>query len=107
MVTGELVPFSPIGNLMHTVGEDDVPDWRPNDPFIAEMVIDWMEPGASIKRVLLLRETGGDQRCFPMFVDDLLDLLRMSTVRNGVVTGKWRVKKTGRKTVLYTIVKVI
>lgn len=101
-----LVPFSYRGTLIHMVRDDEVPDWRENTPFQARLSIDWLEPGASIKRVMVLREVEGERRSFPMFVDDIVDLLKNSVVDHGIVTGLFRVKRTGRKTVLYTLVKV-
>lgn len=101
-----LVPYSYRGTLLHFVNDDEVPDWRENSPIRMTLSIDWMEPGAAIKRVMVLREIDGEHRTFPMFVDDVVDLLKSSVVDHGKVTGLWRVKRTGRKNILYTIVKI-
>jgi hypothetical protein len=103
---GYLVPYSYRGNLLHLVNEDEVPDWQENEPFRATLSVDWMEPGAAIKRVMVLRGVGENGRAFPMFVDDVVELLKNSVIDHGIVTGLWRVKRTGRKHILYTIVKV-
>lgn len=99
------VPFSYKGTLIHQVGEGEDPEWRENTPFEATLSIDWLEPGATIKRVMVLRDTTS-HTAYPMFVDDIITLMRSAVIDHGIVTGKWRVKRTGRKTVLYTLVKV-
>jgi hypothetical protein len=99
------VPYSYRGTLMHVVADDDIPEWRENKAFSATLSIDWMEPGATIKRVMVLRDKSTGT-AFPMFVDDVIDLLKKSIVDHGVVSGNWRVKRTGRKNVLYTLMKV-
>ncbi len=99
------VPFSYKGTLIHQVAEDEVPEWRDNEPFSASLSIDWMEPGAAIKRVVVLRDTSTGTS-YPMFVDDIIDLMKKSVIDHGVVTGRWRVKRTGRKNILYTIMRV-
>jgi hypothetical protein len=104
-VTSELVPYSPLGTLLHTVGDEDVPDWRENKAFNATLCVDWVEPGARAKRIIILREVDGEERTFPILVDDLIQLLKNSVVRYGVITGRWRVKRTGRNPI-FTIVKV-
>jgi hypothetical protein len=99
------VPFSYRGTLIHQVKEGELPEWRENMPFTASLSIDWLEPGASVKRVMILRDNATGS-AYPMFVDDLVDLLRHSIVDHGVVSGTWRVKRTGRTNILYTLMKV-
>jgi hypothetical protein len=104
-MSGESVPFSHKGNLIHQVGDNELPQWRPNEPFQATLNIDWLEPGATIKRVIVLRDVDSSAT-YPMFVDDIMELLRNSVVDHGRISGTWRVKKTGRKNILYTLMKV-
>lgn len=91
--------------LVHRLIENEDPTWRSNTPFRAKMSIDWIEPGASIKRIMVLRDVD-DSSAYPMFVDDIVSMLRMSVVDHGIVDGTWRVKRTGRTNIVYTIVRV-
>ena len=100
-----LVPYSDRGTLIHQVDENAAPDWQENRPFSAEFSIDWMEPGSALKKVLVLRDTRTGA-AYPMLIDDIIELLRTSVVAFGKVSGTWRIKRTGRTKVLYTLVKV-
>lgn len=98
------VPYSYRGNLLHTLHKDEIPVWEENDAFTADMRIEWFEPG-KVAKVLVLRDTKTNA-AYPMYLDDLLVLIRTSVIANGVVSGTWRIKRTGRNVHSYTIVKV-
>jgi hypothetical protein len=91
--------------LVHRLLPEEAPEWRSNTPFRAKLRIDWIEPGATIKRVMVLRDVE-DNSAYPMFVDDIVSLLHSSIVDHGVVDGMWRVKRTGRTNIAYSLIKV-
>ena len=101
-----LIPYSARGTLIPLVEDDEVPDWRENRPFRATVSIDWIEPGASSKRVVILREVMGEKRSFPMLLEDLIQLIQTSSINHGVVQALFKVKRNGRKNFTYTLVKV-
>lgn len=69
------------------------PEWRENEPFEAELALNDMRSGRSAKYVLWHDKEGHE---FPMFVVDLLDLLKGNVVRYGVVDGRFAVRKRGQ-----------
>lgn len=72
-------------------------DWRPNDPFHATFAIDSMRSGRSAKYLILTSvESPGDNRTFPMFISDLIDVLvRSGAERRAILSGRWMVSKRG------------
>lgn len=85
------------GSLQHYVkgGQRDAFDWLPNDPFRATLQISGMKSGYSAKYVTLV-SPAGDGREFPMFVVDLIDAVAtLPVIRNGIMDGRWWVRKRG------------
>lgn len=98
------VPFDSKGNLMHYAHdeyyyEDEVwtghdPDWRDNEPFIAQMTLVDMHRGRSAAYFTWEDEQG---HIYPMFMSDLVDLLKKNAVAEGktLTSTQWIVKKKG------------
>jgi hypothetical protein len=99
------VPYDERGNLLfyvegpngHSYLDDDT-YWvaysmRPNVAFDATLTLDSMRTGRSAK-YLVWRD--GDGRHYPMFISDLTAMLPLVTVRHGVVSGTWIVRKKGQ-----------
>lgn len=93
------VPFTENGSLMHYArtdawaGDYYTPfEWREPHEFPAVLTIDHMLSGRSAKYVVW---KAADGRTFPMFVADLVDMLKTVTAREGVVSGVWYTGKRG------------
>ncbi len=89
------VPYDEDGNLRHY--KDDgasEPVMRPNRPFQAELTLTGMRSGRSAKYLIW---TDDDGRTYPMFVTDLMDVIREKGIAPGGRTGKlwWYVRKRG------------
>lgn len=84
-------PFDSQGNLEHYAGYGA--DWRPNDPMELHLAIDTVRSGRSAKYLVW---AGDDGRSYPMFVSDLIDMMRKATVDHGTVHGRFRVRKRGQ-----------
>ena len=92
-----LVPFEPGGSLMHYAGgyPSITPDWRPNEPFEARLVINGTRSGRSAK-YFIWSDTEHDSREHPMFAADMVDLLCRATIEpGGIVHARWIVRKRG------------
>ena len=104
-------PFTTGGSLHHYVAcrsaEDHAQEdeyarcinvvWLPNDPFIATLEITHMTRGYSAKYVNWMSPHADDDRVYPMFVTDLLDLMRnVDRIERGIVTTRWKVRKRGQ-----------
>lgn len=88
------VPYDADGNLLHFADRWAVPDrWVPNEPFRACLEVEGTVSGRSAKYLIW---RGTDGRRFPMFVADLVDLLRRTDVTMGVVEATWIVRKRGQ-----------
>lgn len=97
------VPYDHAGNLCHHdsdgyrwhEGERAGPQWRPNTPFEATLVIDSMRSGRSAKYVILVDK---DNHRYPMFITDLLDVLNSGDGITSGATGHkvWIVRKRGQ-----------
>lgn len=94
-------PFDQDGNLLHYVytsaytrapGEASGLDWRPVEPFTATLTIETMHSGRSAK-YLEWRDPDGHR--YPMFVADLLAMLREAVIDHGTLTASWLVRKRG------------
>ena len=74
------------------------PDWRPNEVFHACLQIDSTRSGRSAKYVIWTPVAPGpdDRRTYPMFVTDLVEVLRAGVERGGIVCGRWIVAKRGQ-----------
>jgi hypothetical protein len=66
---------------------------RPNVAFTATLILDSMRTGRSAK-YLVWRDADGHH--YPMFISDLTTMLPLVTVRRGVVSGTWIVRKKGQ-----------
>ena len=91
-------PYSPQGHLLHwvslTVTSPDY-EWRPNTPFEECLTLEGMRSGMSAKYVIWRTMDG---RTFPMFIADLIDLVRRAEngILGGQVTARWMVSKRGK-----------
>lgn len=92
------VPFDDKGNLLHYATERYGPsgdNWLDNQPFQAELEIDSMRSGRSAKYVIW-KDRFSDRR-FPMFLVDLLELIKLATVSQGRTPNlTWVVRKRGQ-----------
>lgn len=87
-------PFDADGNLLYDPGPGGagVACWRPNDPFQCVLVIE--EPETRGRgRYVRWRSYEGTR--FPMFLSDLVALLRSTDLTRGTVKGTWIVRKRG------------
>lgn len=99
---GYTVPFTEDGSIMHYA----VPyqpngygssfytpfEWREPHEFPAVLTIDHTISGRSAKYVIW---KAADGRTFPMFVTDLVDLVKRGTVTDGTVSAVWYTGKRG------------
>ena len=88
-------PFSR-DSLMHYAQErfsGTSVEWRDNVPFEATLTIDRMTSGYSSKYTIWKDEQGNS---YPMFVADIVDLVKEAPISNGTVKGKWIVRKRGQ-----------
>ena len=67
--------------------------WRPNEPFEATLTIRRLERGRSAARFWFEDET--NKIYYPFFGQTLVDMLSVSEMKNGKVTGTWIVVKKG------------
>jgi len=74
-------------------GVDYSIDWRPNDPFFAELTILHLERGRSAARFWF--EDEATHTLYPFFGQTLVDMLRESDMIKGKVKGTWIVVKKG------------
>lgn len=106
-------PFTPGGSLQHYTAcrqahgvlVDPVDAtcchstvWLPNDPFNATLQISHMNKrGYSARYVNWVSPHAHDDRVFPMFIADLLDLMQnIDHIDRGIVTERWMVRKRGQ-----------
>jgi hypothetical protein len=97
------VPFSENGALLHyaipqerrlTYRHPDQADtWRDPEPFRAELTIDHARSGRSAKYVIWTDPNG---RLWPMFIAELLKLIKHGIAPGGVVLGWWIPCKRGQ-----------
>src|ERR1044072_488931 len=66
--------------------------WLPNEPFSATLTITGFSRGRSSAKFYF--ESAGNLR-FPMFMTDMVDLVRTAKIDKGVVSGRWIVRKRG------------
>lgn len=93
------VPYDQAGNLLHHHSDKpfgEAMDWRSNDPFHATLQLDEVRSGRSAKYVILTPPGDTDNRQFPMFIADLLVMLKENTVKHGIVSGRWCARKRGQ-----------
>lgn len=68
-------------------------DWRPNEPFEATLTIRALERGRSAARFWF--EDEENKVYYPFFGQTLVDMLSVSDMSKGKVTGTWIVVKKG------------
>mgnify|MGYP001574538337 CR=1 FL=1 len=69
------------------------PNWIDNAPFEAKLSILDTHRGRSAA-YFRLADSGG--HIYPMFMTDMLELLMQTTIVNGVVVGRWQIRKRGQ-----------
>ena len=68
-------------------------DWRPNEPFEAELRLRTFHRGRSSVTFEFVEEASDVH--YPMFVSDVFMLMKFGEVSQGVVSGKWQAVKRG------------
>lgn len=68
-------------------------DWRPNEPFEAELRLRTFQRGRSSVTFEFVDEATTIR--YPMFVSDVFELMKFGEVSQGLVTGEWQVVKRG------------
>lgn len=92
------VPFDGDGVLMHYATYRPYPpytaaEWRDPEVFEAELTLENVRSGMSAKYVMWTDARG----CrWPMFIPELLELIKTGTVVRGVVLGRWIPRKRGQ-----------
>lgn len=72
----------------------DVPvDWRPNEPFQATLTLQELARGRS---AAYFWWTDQDGHRYPMFMSDMVEVVKLATTVGGVVTDTWIVRKRGQ-----------
>ena len=87
------VPFSNGKFLVYPEPWKDL-SWRPNYTFNATMEIKGMIRGRSAARFRLVDMETLEQ--YEMFMSELLDMLKSTTIEEGVVDGEWTFCKKGK-----------
>lgn len=87
------IPFDENGNMREYPNHYGDTFWRDNDPFHADMQVIGYERGRSAVRVILKDST---ERKWPMFISDLVDLIKTSDILDGKVSGQWVGTKKGQ-----------
>lgn len=91
------IPFNPNGSLMHFPGYNGGGaniEWRDNYEFEATLRLDGMRRGRSAKYIEW-KDNKGDA-IYPMFIADLLDLMKHGSISGGVAVGRWTFTKRGQ-----------
>lgn len=83
-------PVSTGGQLMHYPWGD--PTWVDNDPIFLTLTLQGTERGRSAAYFVWTDPMG---RRWPMFLTDMVDLLRTEDVKLGKVSAMWQVRKRG------------
>lgn len=92
-------PYDSHGNLLHWAdqrrrsGWDAAHEWRPNEPMELTITVDHVQSGRSAKYTVW---TGANGLSYPMFIADLVDMLREVTMTSGVIRAMFRVRKRGQ-----------
>lgn len=86
------VPYGPDGHMLSFAFRDSA--MRPNEPFTAELHVTAYQRGQSSARFLLERTSTG--QTYPMFLTDVLALIKSTTLVQGKVSGTWQAVKRGQ-----------
>jgi hypothetical protein len=87
------IPTSTHEELVSYAGYGDI-EWRPNTEFYAELELIGSERGRS--SVVFKYRDVKTSIVYPLFVTSAEDILRRAVVKNGRVSGTWRVAKKGQ-----------
>lgn len=80
------------GTFEHRVTRPIPPEWRPNEPFTATMTLQELARGRSAAYFWWTDQVG---HRYPMFMSDMVDVVKLATTAGGVVTDTWIVRKRG------------
>lgn len=69
------------------------PDWKPVEPFEAILILDGLARGRSAAYFWWHDNT---RRKYPMFMKEMVDVVKRGTINKGVVSGIWTVYKRGQ-----------
>lgn len=87
-----VAPFDSAGDLVDWPARYREYDWRPVEPFPAVMRL----VGSSRGRSSATFEWEDDKgQTWPMFMTDMVDLIRRGEISEGTATGVWTVRKRG------------
>lgn len=81
------------GDFAHPEYGYEGEEWRENEPFQARMTIHDMYSGRSAKGLYWKDQHGNE---YPMFVSDLVDLLKNADVLSGEANAVWIIAKRGQ-----------
>lgn len=73
-------------------GQDEVTNWKPNEPFSKMLHLIEMCRGRSAAYFVWCDEDGNK---FPMFMSDMYDVVQHADINSGRVFARWIVKKRG------------
>lgn len=87
------LPFDKQGNMLHYPMIYALGEYRPNEEFHADFLIDTYERGQSAARIIL--EDCATQARYPMFLSDFVAMTQMNRIKYGEVSGVWIGTKKG------------
>lgn len=102
-------PYDSRGNLMHYAetnrwgGWNGAAEWRANDPMELTITVDHVQSGRSAKYTVW---TGANGTTYPMFISDLIEMLREVTMTEGQIHAMFWVRKRGQNFGLCYVGKV-
>jgi hypothetical protein len=91
------VPLNKDGSLLHYASayfESANVDWVEPFRFEATLQLDRMQTGRSAKYVWWIDTTTGQQ--YPMFITDLMEVVRSGCLKGGIKQGTWKTVKRGQ-----------
>jgi hypothetical protein len=93
-------PYDSWGSLLHWADPRQAPgtwaaaaEWRPNDPMELTLTVDHVQSGRSAKYTVWITPNGVT---YPMFISDLIEMLREVTITDGTIHAMFRVRKRGQ-----------
>lgn len=89
-------PYDKDGNLLHypdTFYRHNGMEWKDEGTFTETLVFEGQRRGRSAAYFVWRKQL--TDITYPMFMKDLGDLIKTTTVDRGVVTGSWTVQKRG------------
>lgn len=97
--TSYKVPYDPSGNLLHDIDwylgfDKSAIVWQYPEPFVAWLSLDVLHRSG---HAVYYEWTNIDSKTtYPMLANDMLDLLKTSTISGGIIYGEWEPVKRGR-----------